>query len=108
MEKVVSSERENEKSRRSERSSRSATIFKNILISNATKRTKNTQQECACWCVCVCVGVRERGGDWQGRFVGVHGARCTVHSACQLLANPLYRWLEHTEFRVQVREIDSK
>lgn len=55
MEKVVSSERENEKSRRSERSSRSATIFKNILISNATKRTKNTQQECACWCVCVCV-----------------------------------------------------
>lgn len=59
MEKVVSSERENEKSRRSERSSRSATIFKNILISNATKRTKNTQQECVCWCGCVCVGVCE-------------------------------------------------
>lgn len=77
MEKLCAREREDEKSRRR---SRSATIFKNLLISNATKTTKNTQQECACWCVCVCVseGATGREGLWG----------CTVHSACQLFAFP--------------------
>lgn len=75
-----------EKTRRAEEAKEAAEVrlfLKTFWFLMQQRELKiHSRSVCAGVGVYVWVCVSEWGGHWQGRFVGVHGARCTVHANC--------------------------